>query len=270
MADVGPFGSNRIASPPSNAAHDHHQLHQSPRRSLGDSPRGAPHAGRREPYDPSASGIKAVSIPSGPRADQPQSRMPPGQVQDDSKVEEPIVVVEEEQDPEKALEERRRKREEIMAKFKASSGKPATPASPSASAEPLGPGGDSVTSAGMKTGVRTGHTSVAGKSEEQDRWRPADRDRRDAASQIARYTVYVSFPGDFGHAYSAPRAFACQHTAWKRRGSGKARHVCGFIRTFASDSERARGRHFCSGLRPDSGGFGGSTEAAERPGRPGG
>ncbi|ODO07432.1 CMGC/DYRK/PRP4 protein kinase [Cryptococcus wingfieldii CBS 7118] len=61
-------------------------------------------------------------------------------------------VVEEEQDPAKMLEERRRKREEIMAKFKATGGKPTVP---NVVVNEVGGGAESVTSGGTRTGLQT-------------------------------------------------------------------------------------------------------------------
>jgi hypothetical protein len=82
------------------------------------------------------------------------------QIEDSVKDPHPVVVLEEEQDPEKVLEERRKKREEIMAKFRAGA-KPAASVTAEIK-EAAGPGADSVTSTGIKTGMRTG-LSASGK-----------------------------------------------------------------------------------------------------------
>lgn len=68
------------------------------------------------------------------------------------------IVVEEEQDPAKLLEERKRKREEIMAKFKTTGGKTSVPVSPKIAINDVtgGPGMESVTSGGTRTGWQTG------------------------------------------------------------------------------------------------------------------
>ncbi|KAK8865750.1 hypothetical protein IAR55_000897 [Kwoniella newhampshirensis] len=79
--------------------------------------------------------------------------------------EEPVVVLEEERDPEKVLEERRRKREEIMAKFRANGGKATASTTPKIVVGDLpgpGTGAESVTSAGTRTGYRTGTASATG------------------------------------------------------------------------------------------------------------
>lgn len=97
-----------------------------------------------------ARGFQPVTIPTGPRG-QTQSKGNPLESAQKATVEEeePVVVLEEETDPEKVLEERRRRRAEIMAKFKASGGKPAAPPTPEA--QKLGTGADSVTSGGART-----------------------------------------------------------------------------------------------------------------------
>lgn len=64
----------------------------------------------------------------------------------------------EEKDPETILEERRRKRAEIMAKFQAQGRKENsvdTPKVGSPAPDAVGGGGESVTSAGTKTGLHT-------------------------------------------------------------------------------------------------------------------
>jgi serine/threonine-protein kinase PRP4 len=78
--------------------------------------------------------------------------------------EEPVVVLEEETDPEKIIEERRRKREEIMAKFRANGRKASVSASSPATqvGDLHGTGADSVTSAGINTGIHTGALSSTG------------------------------------------------------------------------------------------------------------
>ena len=62
----------------------------------------------------------------------------------------------EEKDPETILEERRRKRAEIMAKFQAQGRKEKAIDSAVGSPAPDATGGESVTSAGTKTGLNTG------------------------------------------------------------------------------------------------------------------
>lgn len=114
-------------------------------------------------------GFRSVNVPTQPRASAPQSKPDTNVLERDAKrarveddvVEEkpePVVVLEEERDPEKVLEERRKKREEIMAKFRANGGKPAVSAAFEGK-EAAGTGAESVTSTGMKTGMRTAHSA---------------------------------------------------------------------------------------------------------------
>ncbi|WVN85598.1 uncharacterized protein L203_100747 [Cryptococcus depauperatus CBS 7841] len=76
------------------------------------------------------------------------------------------TVFEDEQDSARLLEERRKKREEIMAKFKANSGKPLTAITAKDLVEGPPTGAESVGTDGTRTGVRTGFqsggTSTAG------------------------------------------------------------------------------------------------------------
>jgi len=100
--------------------------------------------------DTAGRGFQPVSIPTGPRGyAQPKDNALGSSQKATVEEEEPVVVLEEETDPEKVLEERRRRRAEIMAKFKATGGKPAAPPTPET--QKLGTGADSVTSGGVRT-----------------------------------------------------------------------------------------------------------------------
>ncbi len=123
---------------------------------------------------PQRGSFQPMKVPTQPRSSIPQSRPPSApnaserqtasSAPQPSLIEEPVVVLEEETDPEKVLEERRRKREEIMAKFRANGGKPPVVVASPAPGDPaaLGTGVDSVGSAGVRTGFRTGVTSATG------------------------------------------------------------------------------------------------------------
>ncbi|TYJ55861.1 hypothetical protein B9479_003384 [Cryptococcus floricola] len=122
----------------------------SPRRQQGQQLWGGPpptHASRPSPSAPQTS----VKLP--PVAP-PQGKAGMGQFfQAEPEEPEPEPeVVEEEQDPAKMLEERRRKREEIMAKFKATGGKPSVP---NVVVNEVGGGAESVASGGTRTGLQT-------------------------------------------------------------------------------------------------------------------
>jgi serine/threonine-protein kinase PRP4 len=134
------------------------------------SPRGASRA-----EVSSRSRFQSINVPTGPRSSVPsRSPVANGKLLDPTSVsrpheepsatDEPVVVLEQENDPQKLIEERRRKREEIMAKFKANGRKAsvgeASPATPAG--ELFGTGAESVTSAGTRTGGRTGAISTTG------------------------------------------------------------------------------------------------------------
>ncbi|XAO23482.1 hypothetical protein I312_102260 [Cryptococcus bacillisporus CA1280] len=92
--------------------------------------------------------------------EEPDTRPAPSKSSNPSVEPEPIVV-EDVQDSAKLLEERKRKREEIMAKFKTTSGMPSVPVSPKVVMNDVsgGPGMESVTSGGTRTGWQTGMQS---------------------------------------------------------------------------------------------------------------
>lgn len=96
----------------------------------------------------------------GAEPEEPDTRPAPSKSSNPSVEPEPIVV-EDEQDSANLLEERKRKREEIMAKFKTTSGMPPVPVSPKVVMNDVsvGPGMDSVTSGGTRTGWQTGMQS---------------------------------------------------------------------------------------------------------------
>lgn len=96
----------------------------------------------------------------GAEPEEPDTRPAPSKSSNPSVEPEPIVV-EDVQDSAKLLEERKRKREEIMAKFKTTSGMPSVPVSPKVVMNDVsgGPGMESVTSGGTRTGWQTGMQS---------------------------------------------------------------------------------------------------------------